>query len=545
MSGPVDSYGGSNRREVFRSLAAMALGAAGARSLAALEVESESGLQDIWGRRKDRVWRARVGAADRFRERDARVRSGIGWGNRPVARSSSFSKGLLHQADGVADPGAFAGLLSALRAGDQGAFERIPLGGFVKLANPQAAFSYELIGPDASQLGAPPPPTADGAEQAGEVVELYWQALARDVPFADYDSSPVIERAARDLSRFPALPAPRRSGSVTPSVIFRAGFEGEFIGPYLSQFLWLPIPMRPFSLEQRMRTVARSRRYMDEYEAWLRTQNGQLSDVSAFDPEPRFIRNGRDLAEYVHRDYSFQGFQGACLTALYLGALPDGGSPYKHSRTQSAFVTFGQPFLLYAIAVAAQIALRVAWTDKWLVHLRARPEELCGREEARQRRVGEGFSIHSSLESSVGLEETRRWQGNGLLAQAYPEGCPTHPSYPAGHAVIAGACATVLKAVLDENFVIPQPVVASSDGRELVQLDGVRLTVGGEIDKLAANLAFGRNFAGVHWRSDSVAGLHLGEEVAIGLLDELAGSGNELFEGYSLRRFDGIRTGVA
>src|SRR4051812_7614099 len=45
-----------------------------------------------------------------------------------------------------------------------------------------------------------------------------------------------------------------------------------------------------------------------------------------------------------------------------------------------------------------------------------------------------------------------------LLPQAYPEGCPLHPSYPAGHATIAGACVTILKAFFNENFVIPHPV---------------------------------------------------------------------------------------
>jgi hypothetical protein len=33
------------------------------------------------------------------------------------------------------------------------------------------------------------------------------------------------------------------------------------------------------------------------------------------------------------------------------------------------------------------------------------------------------------------------------------------------------------------------------------------LTVGGELDKLAGNVSYGRNFAGIHWRSDASAGL--------------------------------------
>ena len=46
------------------------------------------------------------------------------------------------------------------------------------------------------------------------------------------------------------------------------------------------------------------------------------------------------------------------------------------------------------------------------------------------------------------------------------------------------------------------------------------LTVGGELNKLAANVAFGRNFAGVHYRSDAEQSMLLGEKVAIELLEQ-------------------------
>ena len=122
---------------------------------------------------------------------------------------------------------------------------------------------------------------------------------------------------------------------------------------------------------------------------------------------------------------------------------------------------------------------------------------------------------------------------------AYPEGSPLHPAYPAGHAAIAGACTTVLKAFFKESFVMPQPVEASADGLSLLPYRGSDLTVGGELNKLASNIALGRDAAGVHWRSDGIEGIKLGEAVAIWILRDLRGTYHEDFQGFSLTKFDG------
>ncbi|WP_238933389.1 vanadium-dependent haloperoxidase [Brevibacillus choshinensis] len=122
---------------------------------------------------------------------------------------------------------------------------------------------------------------------------------------------------------------------------------------------------------------------------------------------------------------------------------------------------------------------------------------------------------------------------------AYPEGCPTHPSYPAGHACIAGAGITMLKAFSNESFVIPNPVEASPDGLSLLPYSGAPLTLGNELNKLAANIALGRDTAGVHWRSDGIEGLKLGEAVAIGILQDYSNTYHEKFSGFSLTTFDG------
>ena len=69
----------------------------------------------------------------------------------------------------------------------------------------------------------------------------------------------------------------------------------------------------------------------------------------------------------------------------------------------------------------------------------------------------------------------------------------------------------------------------------------VDLTVGGELNKLASNIAFARNAAGVHYRSDGVDGLLAGEQQAIALLQDYSGALNENFDGFSLTKFDGTR----
>ena len=121
---------------------------------------------------------------------------------------------------------------------------------------------------------------------------------------------------------------------------------------------------------------------------------------------------------------------------------------------------------------------------------------------------------------------------------AYPEGSPTHPSYPAGHATVAGACATVLKAVFNEDFVIPDPVI-SRDGTALESYTGDALTLGGEFNKLANNIALGRDAAGVHYRSDGVQGIYVGEQQAIALLQDYSTALNEEFGGFQFTKFDG------
>jgi hypothetical protein len=226
-----------------------------------------------------------------------------------------------------------------------------------------------------------------------------------------------------------------------------------------------------------------------------------------------------------------------------MSAPLDGGVPYQYSITQGGFVTFGASDIFHLVATVANLSLKAAWYQKWIVHRHARPEELGGRVHfARNGKLK--VPLHRDVLDSEVVQRIERETGSALLPQAYPEGAPSHPAYPAGHAVIAGACATVLKACFAESWVLPNSVTPTPDGLSLAPYKSAELTVGGELDKMAENIAFGRNFAGVHFRSDAVEGLAMGETFAIRYLQEMKLTAPELFSGFSLTKFDGTRITV-
>ena len=335
--------------------------------------------------------------------------------------------------------------------------------------------------------------------------------------------------------------------------MFRGDTASDLAGPYISQFLWKEVPWGAIRVVQHVRTATAGIDYMTGYDDWLAIQNG-AAPVAKHASQYRYIRSNRDLAAYLQLDFSYQAFEAACLILFgmqgtteaqrpYKGAPWDKANPYRASRNQTGFVTFGVTHALDLVARAANHALKAAWYHKWLVHRYLRPEELGGR--VHHRRLGNArYPLHDDLLSSDALEATFARYGTYLLPQAYPEGSPVHPSYPAGHAAIAGACTTVLKAFFEESFPIEEPVLPSADGLRLTPYKGAPLTVGGELNKLASNIAIGRNAAGVHWRSDAIGGLRLGEAVALALLQDAKECYPERFAGFSLTKFDGATVGV-
>jgi hypothetical protein len=526
------------------------------------------------------------------------------YGNRNYV--GNYSKGLPHfdlndhndvgNNIGEVKPQAYRKMLRALASGQPYFFGRIPLGGTRRVVNPQSGLAFDLEGADSHALSIPPAPRLGSQEAAGEIVELYWMALLRDVNFENFSTNGDVSAAAEELSNLPNFKGPKEvvNGQlrVTQNTIFRGFTGGDRKGPYISQFLLIgtesdqlpprqntdpslnPLDLRYITygsirIDQKQRTVLRED-FLTNFEEWLRGEQGisliRPDDQACgnnYDNTRRYIRNMRDLANYVHFDDLPQPFLNAALILQHLERpcepMPRGpvdvGNPYDSLRNQDGFATLGDPNILALIGEVTTRALKAAWFQKWFVHRRLRPEEF----GALIHKQYAGININStckvnansfdypfnreilnpntSVLSRILNYPPNSQSGSYLLPQVYPEGSPLHPSYPAGHAVVAGACVTILKTYFDESAMIPHPVKPNSDGVALERYDS-SLTIGDELDKLASNVAIGRNMAGIHYRSDYEAGLNLGEEVAIRLLEEQKNIYNEDFY-FTLTRFDG------
>ena len=213
----------------------------------------------------------------------------------------SYSKGLPHNSLGEVDLAAYQAFRDAIDSGRFADFEAIPLGCpdpsmQRKLVDPLAGLAFDLEGGDSHRFAIPPAPAFSSAQQAAEITELYWQALLRDAPFSEYETHPLAQAAATDLSRLTDFRGPKAGASVTPQTLFRGFTPGDLAGPYVSQFLLRPIPLGVQFIDQRMRTVMPGFDNMTDYADWLNVQNGCLPSQSLqFDPVHRYIRNGRDL----------------------------------------------------------------------------------------------------------------------------------------------------------------------------------------------------------------------------------------------------------
>ena len=454
-----------------------------------------------------------------------------GWAN--------FSKSLPHDGLGHPSPAAFTALVKACTTGNPIDFAAIPLGGVQPLRNPQSGLAFELAGFDSNQMIVPPAPAFASAWRAGEMVELYWAALLRDVPFAEYSTDAMVAQAAADLSSLSDFRGPNEGGAVTPDTLFRGSYPGCTVGPYVSQFLLKDIAFGAQINTQQVRTYTPGADYLADYAEWLARQNGAPWGARHYDPTFRYLRNARDLAAWVDADPPLQAGYHALSVLLQMKAPLDPASPYVSQITnQDAFTTFGPVEWFDLVGRAPRPAHEAVWFQKWRLHRTLRPEEYGGRVH---NHLAGAFSypLHADVLNSQALSTTFARQGSYLCSTAYPDGSPTHTAYPSGHSVGAGSTVAMLKAIFDESFVIPNPVEPTADGLSLQPYTGPALTVGGELNKLAFNIGMARILGGIHWRSDVVEGNALGQQVSIGILQDMKVTYREPFSGFMLTQFDG------
>ena len=489
-----------------------------------------------------------------------------------IDKSGTYTKGLKQAGAGLVDIPTFNKFRNiAYSASGNGDLQALgvligtPGSEFSKLNGPQGAFALSLAGSDSRTFVSPPSFPVLSKEYAVELVELYWASLLRDVPFSEYEGNATAIAAAIELDSFgAAYKGPRDSmGKVTAKTLFRGGltnggtdyFAAELAGPYLSQFCLQPTGLGAQKINQMTTTYAAGIDFMTDFTAWQNIQNGcKPSGAITTDPVARFMRDGRALGAYTHVDQLYQAYLVAFLTMNTLGVKPNPTSPYVGYANEKAFGTFGGPDAAATIGAVAREALNAVWYQKWLVHLRHRPESGGGIVHILKtlgsghilKTIGTFDTLNSAVLDSLALKLSHLRYGSYLLSQAFPEGSPTHPAYPTGHGAVAGACITVLKFFLDcdQPFAaLMAPVLESAlDGLSLVPYVGTDksgMTVNGELHKLAHNISFGHGIhAGIHWRSDTDWSILLGEEVALKYLQDQAYGYNEKMS-VMLRKMDG------
>lgn len=461
-------------------------------------------------------------------------------------------------------------------ANEQVLLDSVPLapGSVQKLVNPLAANASVLVGAYQCALKIDVPPALNEDSAAAEMVELYCQAYCRDVPFTEYDKSPITNQELKDVlglttpNTFMNNPAVlsnlpyNYAGPATGKTLFRGIGKDEVYGPYVSQLALLDIP---FNLDKnpqshihptsRSVAIANSKRVdwgVTVTEKILQ-ENGNITSVPgslSVETVRKYIHTGRDLAEYVHNDPPYLISLDAAIILGALGASVNPGFPVYSN--QNSFITSGAaPNLQCAIGQVCCLALQHAWYWKWIVHRKLRPDAFgLWTHNAKAGVIANAgnYDISNVLLNNEILPVIKDINNSYVpgsnsytLSSTYKEGCPPHPSYPAGHSTIAGACLTMIKMFYNTNKLwssLPGvisgslasgktgPVEADPDTnfttlRQYTGSDNSQMTINGELNKLASNIGIGRDWAGIHYRSDGVEGLSLGEQVAIHYMEDL------------------------
>jgi len=422
-----------------------------------------------------------------------------------------------------------------------------------KLEDPLGGLGYEPICEHQSLIKSSEYIPLNSERGVMEMTEVYCMALSRDIKISDLniDSDPSTiflkpDNSDEDVlsletllsymnstsNKNPNWPL-NKEGKTDLSLLFRGHSIGENIGQYVSQFLILDIPFANGNFEQLYIPESDSPS-LSTKQGYLDVQNGKIG-ISGPSINKRRIKSLRDIGSLVHKDPAYGIFFNAALIASKAGL-----NALKTPGKGSNFLDGGGPDYLTSLAAVTRAALRTSWVTKWQNALKIRPENAAARlswlTEFPEDKTNE-LSLWYNYFNPELLETICQWNnkfvGTNLpfLPSLYPEGSPTHPSFPAGHACVAGACVTIMKAFLKLHNDDLTPVkwtsvfgnikkVSDTTG-ELENTIDSNETIVGELNKLASNVALGRDIAGVHYRCDGDCGLKMGERVAISYLKSM------------------------
>lgn len=357
------------------------------------------------------------------------------------------------------------------------------------------------------------------------------------------------------------------------------------------------------TINQEVRVAVPNKDYMTQWADWIDIQNGLNKRALIADRKEEFLTGEtramstlRDMATYVHDDQLYQAYLNAALILLDEKYPFDPGIPYHDNSSnplsrnnREPFALFGGPHLLTLVTEVSSRALKAVRLQKFSVHRRLRPEAAGAlfhtiysgyhphREcpntqpypftgdtlEAKARRqLGSTLATYTfphdandpghdpALEQILtdirihnagnNKEDPKKLDiAKWLLPMAFPEGSPMHPAYGAGHATVAGACVTLLKAFFNMRnpkepgkpaYLVEEGGIAlvpdgGVDAKDVtIDLLGVPiakgLTLEGELNKLMWNISNARNIAGVHYYTDYIESALLGEAITIGILRE-------------------------
>jgi hypothetical protein len=457
-------------------------------------------------------------------------------------------------------------LLKAIKSGDPKDIDDIKRSTSAtrKIENLTAGLNYNLSGVDSSSLvSLKQKLMPDSENMMFEMAEVYSQSLLRNVNFYDIEqgNNTISTRHIGYLNGFTVKSAPTNDmGSITNKTLYRGSQIGCTVGPYISQYLYLPLKYGSLDIEQKY-TSELDKDSTSSLIEWKLIQEGGFTASTIETTPNRYVNNGLVLGSIVKSDPLFMFYYNASLISLQNGI----GTEYKGSKNNSPWISGGPPSVFESLASVSVEALQAAWFQKYS-NLTIRPEVLAQRLHTIQTSSGDsnlvmntpGYSFmknytNNQLSELLNEVRTENTSGTNLLKLHYEQGSPTHPSQPAGHSIVAGACVTVLKAMLDtvdtssnhpSSKLWPSSVKHSIDGTSLVDYTGdvSELTINGELNKLANNISLGRNWAGVHFRTD--ADLELGEMVGIAHLIDKCLTYHEShidsnFNGFTLQKFDG------